>query len=293
MTDTASLHGLTATSFSFYLCDQEGPALSSMPNIDGILGFGIQDDSGQSLLWALYGEGLLEEPVFGLYTPPGQATGGELTVGGVDDSKFDGELVWLDLDPLSLDHDSWAMDVQTIFISGKQLMVASNGSDIKQPYPRSLAVLDTGTSFLMAPDYETARDIYAQISPKIYQIDSVGTWGSLCSDMEDTTPELTFLFGYDGETQLNVTIPKESFNIGPYPGMDGVCQAVINNYQSPHVDDDGRGVWIVGSPLLKSYYTAWNGLDLKTGFAALKSTASSSSTVHQGPSVHSRPHHYC
>lgn len=294
MTDIASLQDLAATSYNFYLCDQEGPALSSMPNIDGILGLGIQDNSGQSLMWALYGDGLLADPIFGIYTPPGQVKGGELTVGGVDESKFDGDLVWLDLDRLSVDHDIWAMDVQTIFISGEQLMVTSNDSNVKQPYPQSLTVLDTGTSFMMTPDYETARDIYAQISPKIYQIDSVGTWGALCSDMEELTPELTFLFGYDGATQLNVTIPGNSFNLGPYPGEDGVCQAVINNYQTPHLNDDGRGVWICGSPLLKNYYTAWNGLDLRTGFAGLKSTSSSSSTVPQGgPSSHSSIPHSC
>ncbi|ROV99513.1 hypothetical protein VMCG_06363 [Cytospora schulzeri] len=293
VTDIASLQGLAATSYKFYLCDQEGPALSSMPNIDGILGFGIQDNSGQSLLWALYDEGLLDDPVFGIYTPSGQATGGQLTVGGVDDTKFDGELVWLDLDPLSVDHDIWAMDVQTIFVSGEQLMVASNDSVAKKPYPQSLTVLDTGTSFMMAPDYETARDIYAQISPRIYQIDPVGTWGAPCSDMEEITAELTFLFGYDGATQLNVTIPSNSFNLGPYPGEDGVCQAVINNYQSSNLNDDGRGVWICGSPLLKHYYTAWNGLDLRTGFAALKSLSSSSSTVHQAPAPHSSATHSC
>ncbi|ROW13945.1 hypothetical protein VPNG_04032 [Cytospora leucostoma] len=293
VTDTASIQGLTATAYSFYLCDQEGAALTSMPGIDGILGLGIQDSSGLGLLWALHDERLLTNPVFGVYTPPGRATGGELTIGGVDDAKFEGELTWLDLDPLSLDHDSWAMDVQTIFISGRQLLVTSNGSGAKVPYPQSLSVLDTGTSFLMAPDYETARDIYAQISPKIYQIDPVGTWGAPCSDMETIRPELTFLLGYDGSTQLNVTIPGSSFNLGPYPGLKGICQAVINNYQSPQVNDDGRGIWIGGSPLLKHYYTAWNGLGLKVGFATSKSASSSSSTLPPGSSAHSGGFHAC
>ncbi|KAK7741738.1 hypothetical protein SLS53_004801 [Cytospora paraplurivora] len=258
-----------------------------MPGIDGILGLGIQDNSGLGLLWALHDERLLTNPVFGVYTPPGRATGGELTIGGVDDAKFEGQLTWLDLDPLSLDHDSWAMDVQTIFISGKQLLVTSDDSGAKVPYPQSLSVLDTGTSFLMAPDYETARDIYAQISPKIYQIDPVGTWGALCSDMKTITPYLTFLLSYDGSKQLNVTIPSSSFNLGPYPGLEGICQAVINNYQTPQVNDDGRGIWIGGSPLLKNYYTAWDGLDLRVGFAALTSASSSSSTPPHGSSAHS------
>ncbi|KUI68961.1 Cathepsin E [Cytospora mali] len=283
VTDNVRIQGLTATAFTFFLCDQEGPALSSMPNIDGILGLEIQDESGLGFFWDLYDQGVLADPVYGVYAPPGQVTGGELTIGGVDDAKFDDQLVWLDLDPQSVGHKTWAMNVQTIFISGDQLMVVSNNSDGKTPYPQSLSVLDTGTSFMMAPDYETARDIYAQISPRIYRIDSVGTWGALCSDMEAIKPELTFLFGSDGAMQLNVTIPSSFFNLRPYPGMDGVCQAVINNYESPQVNSDGRGVWIAGSPLLKNYYTAWNGLDLKVGFAALASASSLNSSTQSDP----------
>ena len=35
---------------------------------------------------------------------------------------------------------------------------------------------------------------------------------------------------------------------------------------------EGRAVWLVGSPLLKAYYTAWTGLDLRVGFATLCGT---------------------
>ncbi|KAI3400531.1 hypothetical protein diail_2730 [Diaporthe ilicicola] len=273
-TDSVGIQGSTASNFDFVLCDEEDPLFSSQGDIDGILGFPIQADQPQGLEWALYDAGLLAEPLFGLYTPAGQITGGQMTLGGVDDTKYDGELSFIDLDALSLKQRTWAMDIQTIFIDGEQLQITTqNSSTAKVAYPQSLGVLDTGTAFLAAPTYPVARDIYARISPKIYQIDPIGTWGAPCADLDAITSELTFLFGYDGATQVNVTIAGKSLNLGPYPGKYGICQAVITHFPDGQVNDDGRGVWVIGSPLLKQYYTAWDGQDLRVGFAPLKVTS--------------------
>ncbi|KAK2613963.1 hypothetical protein N8I77_000829 [Diaporthe amygdali] len=270
--DTVSIQGLKASTYEFLLCDEEDPSFSAQPEIDGILGLPIQASQEKGLEWALYEAGLLASPLFGLYTPPGQIASGQLTFGGLDDTKYEGQVAFVGLDELTLTKGYWVMDIQTIFIDGEQLQITSNTSDAKIGYPRALSILDTGTAYLQAPSYPIARDIYARISPKIYQIDSIGTWGAPCPDMEAITSEFTFLFGYDGATQANITLPGKSLNLGPYPGKDGLCQAAINNYRNPQINDDGRGVWLIGSPLLKQYYTAWNGQDLQVGFAPLKVT---------------------
>lgn len=271
VSDTLGVQGLTASNYQFLLCDQQDPAFSSQGEIDGILGFPVEASEDKGLEWALYEAGLLANPLFGLYTPPGQLTGGRLTLGGLDDTKYDGTLTYVDLDrELSLSRQNWVMDIQTVYINGEQLQSSANASAPKTGYPQSLSILDTGTAHVQAPTYEVARDIYATISPKIYQIDPVGTWGAPCSDMEAITSDVTFLFGYDGASQANVTIPSKSLNLGPYPGKDGICQAAITNWRYGQVNGDGRGVWVIGSPLLKQYYTAWNGRDLQVGFASLK-----------------------
>lgn len=275
-TDSVGIQGLTASTYEFVLCDVEDPEFSAQPNIDGILGFPTQVNPDKGLEWALYEAGLLASPLFGLYTPPGQINGAQLTLGGLDDTKYDGEISFVDLDVLTVSKPFWVMDIQTIFIDGEQLQVTTNGSASKVGYPQALSILDSGTAFLSAPEYSIARDIYATISPKIYQIDPVGSWGAPCSDLDAITSEVTFLFGYDGATQANVTIAGKSLNLGPYPGMDGICQAAINNWLYPEVNkEDGRGVWTIGSPLLKQYYTAWDGQDLQVGFAPLKVTSPS------------------
>lgn len=284
-TDAVSVQGLTAPSLGFALCWDEGETLSSQPGIDGILGLSLNvttdPDWPQTLQWALLDAGLLASGVLGLYTPSGEVDGAQLTLGGVDDTKFDGDLAWL---PLNLSgHTTWTVDMQTVFVNGQQLMVpstddggSSRNSSSTSPYPQSLVqVLDSGTSFLMAPDNATAAAVYAQVSPKIRQIDAAGTWGCACEDMDalvgSGAAELTFLLGPGGEgdSPLNVTVPSRVFNLGPYPGLPGVCQAVLNNW-ADGVSYGGVALWTLGSPLLKNYYTAWDGLGQQVGWAPLK-----------------------
>ncbi|KAJ4390095.1 hypothetical protein N0V93_007568 [Gnomoniopsis smithogilvyi] len=284
--DDVSMQGLTASQFPFHLCYEEANVLSTMPGIDGVLGLSL-NGSG-SFQWALYEAGLLDSGIFGMYMPPGQATGGQLTLGGVDESKFEGNLTWVPLNQeLAAGHKQWVADMQTIFVNGKQLQIRNtdDSSTGNVPYPQSLVqVLDTGTSFIMAPDKATAAALYAQISPKIFQIDPVGTWGCSCRDMDaivESGVELSFLLGYDDEgQQLNLTLPSSVFNLGPYPDNPELCQAVVNDWSDGVFYNGTIGLWELGSPLLKSYYTAWDGLNLQMGFAALKSTRSA---VSSGP----------
>ncbi|PSS05258.1 aspartic peptidase domain-containing protein [Coniella lustricola] len=244
----------TAPAFAFLLCDEEDSALTTQPGIDGVLGLGLYSANPASFQYALVAAGVLPQSgssnvkngVFSLYTPPGEVTGAQLTLGGVDESRLSDcadELVWVPLNQtLAASHSQWVADIPKIFINGKQLLApatTSSPSTARTPYPPSLAqVLDSGTAAVFAPDNATAAALYAQISPKIYQIDAIGTWGCSCADMRaivESGAEITFLLGADGGQQFNATIPSSVFNLGPYPGLNGICQAVVNNWQDGRV----------------------------------------------------------
>lgn len=277
-----------------------------------MLGLGINGSNPAALQWALLEAGVLDSGVYGLYLPSGEVSGGEITLGVVDESKFapDTNLTWVPLNQeLAAEHTQWVMDMQTIYINGEQLLINSTAvrgdpssspssssastknSTIFMPYPQSIIqVLDSGTSSIMAPSYAVAEALYAQISPKIYQIDPVGTWGAPCVDMDALDADITFTIGTaaaenqeggeSGPQQLlNVTIPSRVFNLGPYnSSLEDICQAVVNNWQDP-LSYNGMGLWELGSPLLKNYYTAWDGLGLIVGFAPLKSTSSETLSI--------------
>src|SRR5690242_19852822 len=149
------------------------------------------------------------------------------------------------------------MDMSSIFINAQPAINASTG----QPFKPAFSVLDTGTAFIQAPDHDSARDIYAQISPQIQLIDPAGAWGAPCAVLDAVAADLTFTFGPPGGHQSNFTVPKGFFNLGPYPGLNDTCQALFNSIPPPHRSYDyaeNRAVWVIGSPLIKAYYTAWD-----------------------------------
>ncbi|OKL58608.1 hypothetical protein UA08_06098 [Talaromyces atroroseus] len=275
VTDVVTLDGLTSAEQMFALCSQYPEAFADVP-MDGILGMGISsqlaDDAMVSSFWNWYSSGLLPEPVFSFYLIPGSAEGAELTLGGIDHSKYTGELTYINLNQdLSALSEAFVVDLVTLYINDEEALVTGNSSTSlcgqPAPFKAGLAALDTGTAFLQTPDKISAEDIYAQISPLITQIDPAGAWGAPCAVLDAVAPKLTFVIS-SGEMDYYLTVPREFFNLGEYPGQPGICQAVFNNPVESMEDPTGEGrpVWILGSPFLKPYYTVWDGLNLKVGF---------------------------
>ena len=266
VTDIFSIGGLVAKDQIFLLCDQYAETLNRQ-TIDGILGLGTISSQTSSLppYWNLYHQGQLASPIFSWYIRPGEEHGGELTLGGVDSTKFHGELNYIDLNKdLSSNSETWIIDQPAIYANDKKL-----GASRGRLSPRAdIAVLDTGTAFIQTPDLNSARDIYALISPSIKIIDPNGAWGAPCDEMDKIAPDITFTFGPARGKQGNFTVPKRHFNLGPYPGMQGMCQALFNHPPQTIVDpNSNQRLWVVGSPLLKNYYTAWDGVGLRVGWA--------------------------
>lgn len=240
----------------------------------------IKGVSASSWYWELVEDGQLDSPYYSFYTPAGDLDGGEVTLGGVDATKYQGDIEWTKLATVATElFESYVVDQLAIYSDGVLLhngtttTTTDDEEDEVVAMPTGWAILDTGTAFMMTPDYQTAANVYAQISANITQIDAGGAWGAPCDELEAVAPELTFTLGNTARTAVNVTIPRASFNLGAYPGLDGICQALFNN------PSDGIGsswffgstaYWLVGSPLLKQYYTVWDGQDLKVGWAQIE-----------------------
>lgn len=252
----------------FVLCDSYAEALD-VSGISGIMGMSLPQSGGSvaSWYWNLVNDSQLDSPLYSFYTPPGDIDGGQVTLGGVDDSKVDGDIVYMDLNSAITNlYSAYVVNQYAMYANGELL---TNGT--KAALPFGYAILDTGTAFMQTPDYDTAKNIYAQISPNITQIDPAGAWGAPCEELENIAPDLTFTLGTNKKS-LNLTIPSEYFNLGEYPGQTGICQAIFNNpvgSLSSQWFIGKTAVWLIGSPLLDKYYTVWDGVDLQIGWGKL------------------------
>ncbi|KAK1833457.1 hypothetical protein QBC39DRAFT_346076 [Podospora conica] len=279
VTDTITIGHASTAAKQFLLCDTYGPALAAQP-ADGIFGLGTATtaswdgvNSFQTIYQALVNSGQLPSAVFGFHLIPGQKFGSQLTLGGVDKSRSKGPTRYARLDrPLSEGKMSWVIDVvSTTVKNGLPAPVpAINGSNLAVT---GVSLLDGATSYCITPDLATARDLYARVSPAIVPIDTKGSWGAPCATLDAAAKDIVFRVGKAGELDglIDVTIPKKFFNLGPYAGLPGICQALFAN--PPGLAREplfGRPAWVFGGPWVKPYYTEWNYVDMSIGFSTPK-----------------------
>lgn len=263
--DTVNLFGLKHTDQQFLLCDNYTTLTDIVPN--GILGMATVNSSdisatATSFYWHLYYSGQLESPEFSFFMNPGHESGGELTLGGVNKERFEGPIttVALNLNE-SVAFQRFIMDQSAVYIDNK----AVNNSTTGKPLTPAVVGLDTGTAYIQPPDLQTTQDLYAAISTEIKPVGKLGSWGARCAVLDSIAANVTFRWGPGGE--FNITLPKDSFNLGPFPGQEEECEAVFVSPLKPFKTPDGKGLWLIGSPLLKNYYTIWDGLNYTMGFA--------------------------
>ncbi|KAH7243728.1 aspartic peptidase domain-containing protein [Fusarium redolens] len=273
ITDTVTIGGLSAENQTFFLGGDFPKELGKDPmgpNIDGIFGIGPPGSSVFSALnktftptfWNLVKSEQLD-PVFSLFLNTGNDSIGEMTLGGVDSSKYEGELTKVPFNETVVAlGGSWYIDNPAYYVNKAITPSLENATSLQ-----SVAHLDTGTAYIMAPDHQTAKDMYAAISPEIILLDKLGVWGGPCDVVKKLEPELTFTVG-SGNRLVNLTMPKDAFNLGEHPSHPGQCQTVI--LHAPKPISDLAAVWILGSPVLKGYYTVWDGKNLELGVGQLK-----------------------
>ncbi|OAA64824.1 pregnancy-associated glycoprotein 2 precursor [Cordyceps fumosorosea ARSEF 2679] len=249
VTDKVGIAGHAVDAQQFLLCDQYPEFMADVP-FDGVMGIGVEGatglPSGKPWYWALYNSGQLAGPEFSLYYPAGKPDGAEMTLGGTNPDRYTGDIHKVKLYRTG----NFVVDQPAMAINGVPLAAAAG----KQ------TILDSGTAYFAA-DSDVVKAFYASVSPKIKQLNHEA-WGVECDVIESLAVDITFTFGSGADT-FNATMPKEAFNLGPYEGKPGICQTVFSTI-------DLGGSFLIGAPLLKQYYTVWDGHNLEMGFAELK-----------------------
>ncbi|KAJ3554025.1 hypothetical protein NM688_g3316 [Phlebia brevispora] len=219
---------------------------------------GIQ---GMSPMATGFFEGLVEQglpSLFGLFLTPKSVGNAELTLGGVDTTKFTGDITFASLFEAS--SGAWQLRSPSISVNGK------TNSALKKT---RTFIFDSGTSNVVMPQADTEA-IYALISPDIQPFSGeAGTYGIACSQISSLPANIGITFTSQQGAQFVLTIPSSELSVGPFRSDPTICQTLINAME---------GFFIVGGSLLKHYYSAWDISNQRLGFAPNERCMMSSAT---------------
>ncbi|KAF7318309.1 Acid protease [Mycena chlorophos] len=240
--DVVTVGGIKAKATTLYLVTKETAKFAIDP-FSGIQGMSAQ---AQGFFAALVKQGL--PSIFSLYITPEAVGGAELTIGGIDETKFNGSLTYAP----NADQGSstWSLTSPQIFVNGKTTSTLKKKRDV---------IFDSGTSNVLF-DTTTTEAIYALISPEIKAHASEdGTYGIACSLIPTLPAVIDIGFTDENGKPFNLTIPSSELSVGPFADSPSTCQTLINAFD---------GLELVGGSLLKQYYSVWDVGAQRIGFAA-------------------------
>ncbi|KAJ7091158.1 acid protease [Mycena epipterygia] len=242
-TDTVSVGGLTVPSTSLFLITNQTAKFGIDP-FSGIQGMSAR---AQGFFAGLINQGL--PSLFSLFLTPQAVGHAEMTVGGIDTTKFKGNLTFASLPAGS--SATWTLNSPQLSVNGKTTSVLKATRNV---------IFDSGTSNVLFPT-ATANAIYALISPNIVpHTAEPGTYGIACDLISTLPASIDITFTAQNGSPFNLTIPSSELSVGPFADNPAICQTLINAFD---------GLSLVGGSLLKHYYSVWDVGGQRMGFAAV------------------------
>ncbi|KAN0064933.1 hypothetical protein ACQY0O_001990 [Thecaphora frezii] len=246
--DRMTIANMTLVRHTLGLAEKESEDFSGddVP-FDGLIGLAKTELSNAGVatpIDALYEEGLVEAPVMGyrLGRVSDGYNDGEVTFGGIDASKFEGELT--EIENVS-DTGFWEAMIDKVSYGGRDLKLRER-----------TAILDTGTSLIVAPEAD-ARALHAAIPGA--KADGQGGYTIPCT----TTDRVALSFGgrqFDIDPRDLLFLPVDEND------LEGDCVSAVS------AGDVGeKNQWLVGATFLKNVYFATNAKTNTIGLAPVSS----------------------
>lgn len=229
--DTLHMGDLTIPKQDFAEATSEPGLQFAFGKFDGILGLGYDSISVDRVVPPFYtalAQGLLDEPKFAFYLGKDKDSeeGGEATFGGVDQSKYEGDITWLPVRRKAY----WEVKFDGIGLGDEYASLASHG-----------AAIDTGTSLITLPS-GLAEIINSEIGAK------KGWTGQYSVECEarSSLPDMT------------LTLGGHNFTLSPYEytlEVSGSCISTITPMDFP---EPVGPLAIIGDAFLRKYYSVYD-----------------------------------
>jgi len=212
----------------------------SIGKFDGILGMGFTSISVggvPTIFEEAMKQNKVDQPIFAFYL--GDNEPGELTFGGYDSSKFEGDLKYVKLEAATY----WEIAMDSIQ-AGDYKKDSADG--------KITGIVDSGTSLITGPKAEISKIAKAVGATA----NIVGEYTIDCAKVPDL-PDVVFSIG---GTEYSVPGPKTVIQAG------NTCLFAFMALDIPAPGPQ----WILGDVFMREYYTVFNYHDQTIGFAKAK-----------------------
>ena len=239
--DTVSVAGAKLTGVTFGEALSEPGLGFAFAKFDGILGLGFPSMAVagvKPIFNEMVDQKVITEPVFSVYLKKDgeQETGGEITFGGIDNTKYTGYLTYA---PVT-GEASWQFTLDGLMLDGE------NGCE-----DGCQAIANTGTAFIAGPTAAVELVQNAIGAKKQWN----GQYIVDCNSVP-SLPSITFVIGGKKfEMKGNDYILN----------LSGTC---ISGFQGINLPDGA--VWILGDIFLSKYYSVYDYGNKRVGFAPVK-----------------------
>lgn len=251
--DDVSVAGVVSKAQVFAETTEEPGISWDVGRFDGILGFGwpqIAVNGITPYFNSLVAAGAVDEPVFSFWLSgkPGK-NGGELTLGGVNADRFEGEMQYI---PVSQE-GYWQVTAESMSVGGKPIKTGFE------------AVVDTGTSLIALPLLEAIK-INSQlgclnIGIECEFVKPINGTNSTCPD-PSTLPSFDIVIA--GKT---FTLTGDDMLLKISAGGQDVCVSGIMGFPGSLPNDIGI---ILGDVFLRKYYASFDLGQKRIGLALAK-----------------------
>ncbi|KAG0328425.1 Vacuolar protease A [Podila humilis] len=239
--DLLQLGGIAIKNQDFGESVKEPGLAFAFGKFDGIFGLGYDTISALGVVPPFYNmvnQKLIDEPVFGFYLAQSEeATGGQMTLGGIDSNHYTGDIQWHKVRRQGY----WEIDLNKISLGDEEVEMDAG------------AVIDTGSSLIVLGN-DLAEMINTQLGAK------KGYTGQYTIDcaLVPSLPDFSFFFG---KKKYTLTGSDYILNAG------GSC---VSGFMGMDLPDSLSDIWIVGDVFLRKYYSVYDLGKNRVGFAESK-----------------------
>ena len=286
-TETVHVGGVAMPNFTFFDIDEPGQPV-------GIIGLSFE--TGEVLVQAnhtsltivdqLFELGHINRRAFSLYLDDQNANTGSVLFGGVDSSKYTGDLVSVPVDPIGISrasgkpvYASWRIPCTSISFTSPD---GSSSQQLSAPDFATPAVLDSGTSTLFLPN-DIAQMVYQGIGAVEFTVEGNTAFAADCTYL-NSNASLTFQFG--GSTGPIIALPMSELlsSIPLFAFGNGVPACLVQvQGASEIVTEESTGL-LFGDPFMRNAYIVYDMDNLEISLAQAKFNQSGTSHVHAIPS---------